>query len=543
MKKAPLHQREKERLQKLVEYEVLDTEGEQAFDDLTELASEICGTPISLISLIDTDRQWFKSKVGLEAQETNRDIAFCSHAILEDDIFEIKDATQDDRFSDNPLVTGNPDIKFYAGMPLVSPEGLPIGTLCVIDNLPRALNDHQKKALRILSREIIKQLELRVKSKKLELANEFKTNFLSNMSHEIRTPLNAIIGFSELLLKNSQEYLADEIAESYIKNIDFSGKHLFAMINSVLDLGKIEAGKMELETSQFDINSTLSNVVEMLKVKAQQSGVKIIYLSDTDTSFIVNLDIDKISQIVINIVNNAIKFSNMNGSVAINLTIKNKTIHLQVIDSGIGISEEELPLIFDKYHQAGQKKTLGTGLGLSITLGLIELMNGDISVTSEVGEGTTVNIELPTNCESVDHDEINENIDLIEPDKKIELKVADIRKGAKVLLVEDNKINQVVAKAMLETHFCDVTVVENGKDAIKAAENKHFDLILMDINLPDISGFETTFRIKQHDPEVVIAALTADIFAKSEHSGLFHTKLTKPITLIELEELLVDVLS
>jgi GAF domain-containing protein len=165
---------EKTRLKVLWQYEVLDTIPEALFDDLTELAARICEAPIAMISLIDEKRQWFKSKIGVSINETSRDVSLCSHAIRQSDLFIVPDATKDPRFAQNPLVTSDPKIRFYAGAPLITPDGYALGTLCVIDKVPRELRTDQKQALRILARHVVSQLELRKRSR--ELANTRKEN-------------------------------------------------------------------------------------------------------------------------------------------------------------------------------------------------------------------------------------------------------------------------------------------------------------------------------------------------------------------------------
>ena len=169
---SPILQNEKKRLKVLWQYEVLDTVPEELFDDLTELAARICEAPIALISLVDEKRQWFKSKVGTDVKETSRDVSFCAHAIKQAELFIVPDATQDPRFANNPLVTCDPKIRFYAGAPLITADGYALGTLCIIDKVPRDLRPDQKQALLILARHVVSQLELRRRSRELVRVRE-----------------------------------------------------------------------------------------------------------------------------------------------------------------------------------------------------------------------------------------------------------------------------------------------------------------------------------------------------------------------------------
>ncbi|MDZ8067547.1 MAG: response regulator [Nostoc sp. DedQUE08] len=197
--KAPLPDNEAQRIDAVLQYKILDTPSEATFDDLTRLASYICQTPIALISLIDTNRQWFKSKIGLDVSETHRDFAFCAHAILQSDVLVVPDAKDDERFATNPLVTSDPNIRFYAGVPLTNPEGYVLGTLCVIDYVPRELNPEQIEALRTLGRQVIKQLELRRNLASLVLVSK-KSNQVQRVRKQFFKKIAASFGLSSLIL-------------------------------------------------------------------------------------------------------------------------------------------------------------------------------------------------------------------------------------------------------------------------------------------------------------------------------------------------------
>jgi PAS domain S-box-containing protein len=827
---ARIPENESSRLQKLLDYNILDTLEEKEYDELTRLAAFICDTPIALISLVDRDRQWFKSKVGLDASETNRDVAFCAHAILGDSIFMVPDAANDIRFHDNPLVINAPHVKFYAGAPLITPDGFPIGTLCVIDHSPRILSKQQLDALSILSKSIINLLEVRVKlkekdeqvsllskserdlfqasykyesllnsrsvfmvrmdlqgkytfanqyfcdifgctqqdvigldsltyilkedhskcsdtvrncidspetpffvflktllpggnllysdwefvaikdkdnniieiqcmgidiTKKLaaydelkltenslnetksklkeilqsipeglveinlkgeiiyankgatkildikaegingryfnskewhqidsngnpyplkdlplaiamrelrevgpiehgvvdndglikwlsvhavplfdkdnnmygavasfrditerklfelalikakedaeiaremaDKANKAKSEFLANMSHEIRTPMNAILGFGDLL----KDRIEDEHLKQFAHSITTSGKILLKLINDVLDLSKIESGKMELKYTDVSLVRILEDMKVIFSQKIEEKNLDFVIQIDRTLPELVMLDEIRLRQILLNLIGNAVKFTEK-GYIKVSIdkhSLSDKednfNLTIRIEDTGIGIPEKEHERIFEAFSQReDQDHNLygGTGLGLTIAKKMIHLMNGEIFIESKEGVGT-IFLMIFKNLSGVSNLKLTIQKDL----SKINSKPLIQFESATILVVDDVSLNrQLLIKFLEDYPGLNILEAENGKIAIEMANQYKPDLILMDMKMPVMDGFEAIRIIKATEglQSIPILAITASVFkqTKEEVESVCEGFLQKPVS-------------
>ena len=326
-----------------------------------------------------------------------------------------------------------------------------------------------------------------------------KSQFVSTVTHEIRTPLYGIIGLIELLVLEHKEFKNNQ----KMKSLNFSANYLLMLINDILQTNKLESRNAIIDYNRFSLDKVFKKVISSLQYLAKQNHNKVVLNIENDFPKFVYGDKTKFVQIIMNLIANSLKFTT-NGLIEIDVKTVNKTeenIDIQIIirDNGIGINENEQKLIFNKFIQLNRKQTdyQGTGLGLYIVKSLVEILNGKINLESKENIGTAVFLELKFKLNST------ENI------KSAKRKAIKIKKDVKVLIVEDNKINQLVTKKILEKNGFLTKVAENGFEAIKQIEYKNYDVILMDINMPEIDGFETAIRIRKINPKIPIIALTA----------------------------------
>ncbi|TQF68110.1 PAS domain-containing protein [Pseudoalteromonas luteoviolacea] len=364
---------------------------------------------------------------------------------------------------------------------------------------------------------------LKEAKEKAELATKSKSDFLSNMSHEIRTPMNAILGGLQLLESTSM----DDSSKVILSNAAYSAKSLLTIINDILDYSKIEDNKLTLEQSAFSLSKVLDSV--RYDLDALVSSKNINFITTIEPGFVDSWigDVVRVKQIVLNLSSNAVKFTDA-GEVRIELSqvIKcgKQAIKVNVIDSGIGMTQEAQSRIFERFSQADSSTTRkygGTGLGMSITINLIKMMGGEINIYSEVGKGTRVEVILPL---------IEASDDSIPAVRKS--LTAPSLLGKKILIAEDNAINQTLIRAMLQPTKADLTLVANGKLAVQAILDEQFDLVLMDIHMPEMDGVEAQQKIKVINHKLPVIALTANVMVEDVNKYLslgFDSHIGKPI--------------
>ena len=419
--------------------------------------------------------------------------------------------------------------------PVLSGSGKPAGVLISFDDVTELEQ---------------KELELRISRDEAEQANRFKSEFLANMSHEIRTPMNAILGFSEVLKRGYDKDSKDSIR--YLNTISSSGKHLLNLINDILDLSKVEAGRIEVELIQTSVHHIIHEVIQILQVKANEKNIYLRYEPSGRLPETINTDAGKLRQIVTNLVGNAIKFTDSGGVTIVTRIEENgddSMLIIEVIDTGIGMSQQQVEDIFNPFTQADSSITRrfgGTGLGLTISKHFSEALGGDIIVESQPGSGSRFITTLRTG--SID------GIKLLSVDEILSTQwneqVTEKKhwkfSASKVLVVDDGEENRELLEVVLSDVGLDIVTAENGQVALDLLASDTFDIVLMDVQMPVMDGYTAVRTIRKRNLTLPVIAMTADAMTGVQQKCLdagYTEYMTKPVDIDLLIEHLADLLA
>ncbi len=663
---------EKVRLEALRAAKILDTAPDEAFDRFIELAGDLFEAPIALISLVDEHRQWFKARRGLEAQSTPREWAFCDHTIARGPkaVMVVEDATADPRFAANPLVTGEPNIRFYTGAAVTDAAGNNLGTLCVIDAKPRSRPTDRKLAqLRMLADMVAAQIEsaklsnmvsaaserallaadagrmgiwewdfaddslmwdarvyalfglplgapltfdrfgalvhpddieelkirideaarterrldtafriitpaglarvirafgqvrrdekgvarsmvgfnwdithqvaqeqaLKAARAEAEAAAAVKSEFLANMSHEIRTPLTAIIGFSGMLEKATG---LDDTARRSVDRIRSAGEALLSIVNDVLDFSKLEAGQFEISPHPVHVCALAEETLALFTPQASAKGLGLAFDADEAIPDLLLIDADRVRQVLLNLIGNAMKFT-AEGRVGLSLRYDAalRRLKVKVADTGPGMSAEQQAKLFQRFSQVDASSTRnhgGTGLGLAICKGLAEAMGGGVSVQSQLGMGSVFTFEISAAPATAPEP-------VVELGDDFDYGLTAIR----VLVVDDNPVNRELASVVLTSLGAEVADAASGAQGVQKASEAPYDVILLDVRMPDMSGEQALQVIRGGagpNSDIPILAFTAEPDFLRTSSARFDGYVGKPIVPADLASAIISAL-
>jgi signal transduction histidine kinase/CheY-like chemotaxis protein len=468
-------------------YLKIETESYKAYSDIAFLQGRTAEAYTSLRNFIDKRDELEE----IHASVLSKNLNFESNS---EELNAIIALQQSDLDQQQRSITMN---RFTTGLSVALIIILSLLTLSLYKN-----NNLRAKANNLLQD---KNDELLIAKEKAEKASLAKAQFLSTITHELRTPMYAVTGLTHLLLEESPR----EDQKEHLNSLKFSGEYLLSLINNILDLNKLEANKVELEKKTFSLKNRVEDVLIALKKSALDKNNKINLEYDDSIPQKLVGDPVVLSQILINLVGNSVKFTE-NGKVSIRVkklsqTDRSVLLHFEVEDTGVGISLKKQKAIFESFTQGSvqiNRKFGGTGLGLSIVKNLLNLMDSKVHLESEIGKGSKFWFDLKFNISDEKPD--TTNADVLAQGLNYEL-----LENLNILVVEDNKINQMITKKILEKNKINCSVADNGEDAVKMAKENNYDLILMDIHMPGISGIEATQQIREFKQEIPIIALTA----------------------------------
>lgn len=567
---------EEERLEELKRYHVLDTEAEQCFDDITSVVAAICCTSVCVVSLVDSERIFFKSLYQTEEMKAKAysicnnmprsPTTFCSACIAVNGLFVINDARADATYSNNPMVVGPPYIRFYAAYPLHTPSGHIVGTLGVADQEPKELTKTQADALIKMAHQVESQLALRLLNKQYQAAqtdlmqtnqqlrevNEQKSRFLGMASHDLRQPLCSMQVCAELLFQSSSMRTSQK---QLVESIQSSALHMTSLMDELLNIARADIGLpngalQAGEDATVQPQSVLKrNVLANSRVATVKNINVHLHLDDEVKSdgWVVNIHVTRLEQILNNLLSNAIKYS-LPGT-AITVTAKmvsvgdEKSLQLCVKDQGVGIPASEMHKLFDLNQRVNVRPTGNEnshGIGLFITKTIIEKHNGTIEVTSEVGQGTMFTVTLPAGHAPSDPESpIIRNPHLPHTPQSKKRHVQEVEAGdeaerrpLRILVAEDDATNRFIVSTVLTKRGHTVTLAQNGCEALAEVKNgSAFDVILLDKQMPCMSGVEAATQIRAAGCQAPILCISGD---GSERVANMDKAISKPFTAQQL---------
>lgn len=393
---APLHPQEKERLEALATYELFGTEPEAQFDEIVSLVAQICGSGSALLSLVGEDLLWFKSRYNYAAESGPRDGSFCSHAILHDDVMIVEDASLDERFNQNPLVTcPSTHVRFYAGAPLLTEDGLPLGVICAIDDQPKTMTPLQIQTLKVLANQVVAQMKLHRSVARMQAINQNKDKFFAIIAHDLKAAFHGILGFSEVLDTDFDE-LEDKTKREIASYLNESSHSTYKLLENLLEWARLENGAMPYRPKQLQLDSLVEEAVAGLQFNAAQKNIHIE--TQLQPEIWVHGDRHMLHSLIHNLIGNAIKFTPEYGKIQIYDEMRNDKVIISVEDSGMGMTPEQVQRLFKGDHTQSTRGThgeKGTGLGLLLCQQFVQQHCGTLEVKSCVGRGSIFSFGLP----------------------------------------------------------------------------------------------------------------------------------------------------
>lgn len=532
MGSAPMSAHEKERLKALSNYRI--TDADPGLLELTRLAAYICDMPVALISLIDADRLWFRSRVGLDILQTPRQSSFCNQTILKPELLEVEDASTDPRFSDNPLVRHRPHLRYYAGVPLITPSGHAIGTLCVLAPQPQKLTPSKRQALRTLATQVMTHMELirtedelKRATGQVEQEHARKARFLANMSHGFGAPVSSLTTALQQLESEPQ----GSNARQHIRDALLASRHLTQIVDDIFDYSRIESNDLQLDCRPMELDNLLRKLAALLSFQVGDKPLDLWFDIDPDVPELLIADDLRLSQVLLHLGENAVKFTE-HGRVVIKMSNLGKEqdrirLHFEVIDTGIGISPEQQHRVFEAFRQGDgmiSKRFGGTGLGLAISRELVGMMGGELEFKSEYGLGArfyfTLSLALPEEETAVDESES-------EPP------------SPHIMVVSKSEVGRRIISNLCHTLGWSTHLANSGSAALNLLEQQPLiDAILIDtptLTRQDNCLWEHLEPLPVEQRPVCIS-FSRRYFPQSGHTGLPDAELTKPIVPAILEE-------